>query len=119
MPRPRRRGVADRRRTHRTRLEIPVDYSTVDSFFEEFSANINEGGMFIETESPAEPDTVVQMSFRLPGTADPLKVEGRVAWVSDGTRGRPRGMGIEFHALPPEARDTINRVVRMLRVGAS
>ncbi len=107
---------ADRRQTDRARLEVPVDYSTVDAFFTEFSANINEGGMFVETDTPADPETFVQMSFRLPGADEPVKVEGRVAWVSDGTRGSPRGMGIQFQALTSEVRDTINRVVRGLRV---
>jgi uncharacterized protein (TIGR02266 family) len=106
----------ERRRSERTGLEIPVDYSTVDAFFTEFSSNINEGGLFVETEAPADPGTVVQLSFRLPETRDPLKVEGRVAWVSDGTRGQPRGMGIEFQALSAELRERINQVVRSLRV---
>jgi uncharacterized protein (TIGR02266 family) len=106
----------ERRRSERAGLEIPVDYSTVDAFFAEFSANINEGGLFVETDAPAEPETAVELSFRLPGAKDPVKVEGRVAWVSDGTRGQPRGMGIEFQALSPEVRERINEVVRSLRV---
>jgi uncharacterized protein (TIGR02266 family) len=92
-----------------------VDYSTVDSFFHEFSSNINEGGVFIETDSPAEPETAVQMSVLLPGAAEPVKVAGRVAWVSDGESGSPRGMGIEFQALSQDVRDKINEVVRSLR----
>lgn len=119
MAKSRAKAGSDRRRTRRAPFEIPVDYSTVDSFFAEFSSNINEGGMFIETDRPAEPDTVVQISFRLPGAEEPIKVEGRVAWVSDGTQGSTRGMGIEFRALAPEARERINRVVRSLRVPGS
>jgi uncharacterized protein (TIGR02266 family) len=72
--------------------------------------------MFIETDAPADPDTEVQLSFRLPGGDDPVKIEGRVAWVSDGTLGKPRGMGIQFQALSREVRDRINEVVRSLRV---
>ena len=105
----------DRRHDGRTALEIPVDYSTVDAFFTDFSGNINGGGMFIETESPADPETEVQLSFRLPGREEPVKVEGRVAWVSDGTTGQPQGMGIEFHSLSPEMHVCINAVARSLR----
>ena len=109
------RRVEDRRRAKRAPLEVPVDYSTVDTFFAEFTANMNEGGMFIETDAPGEPDSAVQLSFRLPGRDDPVKVEGRVAWVSDGESGQPQGMGIEFLALTPQVRDQINSVVRKLR----
>ncbi len=105
----------ERRHAGRTTLEIPVDYSTVDAFFTDFSANINGGGMFIETESPADPETEVQLSFRLPGGEEPVKVEGLVAWVSDGSTGQPQGMGIEFHSLSPETHERINAVARSLR----
>jgi uncharacterized protein (TIGR02266 family) len=108
-------GEDERRRAFRLPLKIAVDYSAVDAFFSEFCANINEGGMFVETESPPEPETLVQLQIRLPGLDEPLPVAGRVAWVSEGKEGAPPGMGIEFIGLDPEARRTINAVVRRLR----
>jgi uncharacterized protein (TIGR02266 family) len=119
MSTPPTREPRERRRSQRATLEIPVDYSTVDAFFHEFSANINEGGLFIETDKPAEPETAVQLSFQLPGASEPVKVEGRVAWISDGTRGYPQGMGIQFQTLSSEVRERINDVVRSLRSGGS
>jgi uncharacterized protein (TIGR02266 family) len=111
-----RRGEGgERRRAGRFSLKIPVDYSAVDAFFREFCANINEGGMFVETEAPPEPGTLVQLQISLPGLEEPLPVAGRVAWVSEGKEGAPPGMGIEFVGLDPEARRTINAVVRSLR----
>jgi uncharacterized protein (TIGR02266 family) len=106
---------SDRRRAGRLPLKIPVDYSAVDAFFREFCANINEGGMFVETEAPPETGTLVQLQVRLPGLEEPLPVAGRVAWVSEGKEGAPPGMGVEFVGLDPEARRTINAVVRNLR----
>ncbi len=105
----------ERRRHQRAEVKIPVDYSSVDAFFAEFSHNINEGGMFIEMEHPAALDTPVQLQFRLPGEALPIRVEGRVAWVSEGKGDAPSGVGIEFQNLPDETRQTINRIVRQLR----
>jgi len=105
----------EKRRHERADLKIPVDYSSVDAFFAEFSQNINEGGMFIEMERPVELDTPVQLQFRLPGEDRPVKVQGRVAWVSDGKGEQSRGVGIEFQNLEGETRDTINRIVRQLR----
>ena len=107
-----------KRRHERAELKIPVDYSSVDAFFSEFSNNINEGGMFIEMEQPAAMETAVQLQFRLPGEDRPLRVEGRVAWVSDGKGAAPNGVGIEFQNLTPETRQTINRIVRQLRKGS-
>lgn len=105
----------ERRLHKREDLKIPVDYSAVDAFFSEFTTNINEGGMFIETDAPAPLDSEVQLQFRLPNLDRPVKVSGRVAWVSDGKGESPAGMGIEFQELAPEVRRTINDLVRQLR----
>ena len=105
----------ERRRSGRHDLKIPVDYSAVDAFFSEFTSNINEGGMFVETETPPPLDSIVQLQCRLPDLERPVKLRGRVAWVSDGKSDTPQGMGIEFQDLSDEIRQTINAVVRRLR----
>ena len=105
----------DRRRGDRVELKIPVDYSSVDAFFTEFSANINEGGMFVEVDEPPELGTLVQLQFDLPGRSAAIQVEGRVAWTSDGKDDSSAGVGIEFQNLPSDVRETINKVVRELR----
>jgi len=102
----------DQRRTERTALEIRVDYSTVDALFCDFTRNINEGGLFIETSDPCPVDTMVKLQFRLPGVDDPVRTRGRVVWVD---RGDPTGMGIEFEDLDAAARARINHAVRGLR----
>lgn len=106
---------SERRRDSRVTLKVPVDYSSVDDFFSEFTANINEGGMFVQMEKPPELDTEVHLQFRLPGAEQPILVNGRVAWVRDGEDGDTPGFGVEFHDLPRETREEINRVVRNLR----
>ena len=106
----------ERRRLERTTLKVPVDYSGVDAFFSEFASNINEGGLFIETDHPGEMDEVVQLQIQLPTLEEPIQVDGRIAWISDGKADQPAGMGIEFVGLPSELRLTLDRVVRQLRV---
>ena len=108
-------GSDDRRRHDRVPLKIPVDYTSVDAFFTEFSANINEGGMFVEMDDPPELGTLVQLQFDLPGRLGAVQVEGRIAWMSDGKDDSPAGVGVEFQNLPSNVRETINNVVRDLR----
>jgi uncharacterized protein (TIGR02266 family) len=108
---------SERRRSERLSLKIPVDYSAVDAFFTEFSTNINEGGIFIESESPSAIGSLVQLQFRLPGRDEPLTVSGRVTWLSDGKGEAPEGIGVEFLELTPEIREAINDVVRDLKRG--
>ena len=86
----------ERRRTNRSGLTGRIDYATVDEIFSEFTRDINEGGLFIETEKPHLPGTEVAMQFHLPGSDDVVETVGRVVRVSGGGAGAPPGMGIEF-----------------------
>lgn len=109
-------GVGDeRRRARRAGVTVRIDYATVDEMFSEFTRDINEGGLFIETEKPHQPGTEVAMQFHLPGSDEVLRTVGRVVRVSSGDVGSPPGMGIEFDELTPADRGKIDRIVRALR----
>ncbi len=111
-------AARERRRAGRCALTVRIDYATVDEIFSEFTRDINEGGLFIETEKPHLPGTEVSMQFHLPGTDEVVETVGRVVRVSRGGTGAPPGMGIEFDELNPDDRKRIDRIVRSLRVSA-
>jgi len=108
----------DRRRSQRTNLIVRVDYSTVDELFSEFTRDINEGGLFIETEKPRPTGTEVAMHFNLPGSREVVRTVGRVVRVCSGDTDSPPGMGIEFDELTHEDRQKINALIRALRIGS-
>jgi uncharacterized protein (TIGR02266 family) len=105
----------ERRRSERTELIVRVDYSTVDELFSEFTSDINEGGLFIETDSPRPAGTEVSMRFSLPGREEAVETVGRVVRVVTGDDDGPAGMGVEFEALSHESSRAINELIRSLR----
>ena len=105
----------DRRRFERAELVVRIEYSTVDDLFSEFTRDINEGGVFIETEDPQGIGTTVDLQFYLPGSTDPVKAAGLVVRVGDGSDGGPIGMAVEFENLPTAARERINDLIRSMR----
>ncbi len=109
---------AERRKSDRTDLVVRVDYRTVDELFSEFARNINEGGLFVESDAPPPPGTAVDLQFTLPGSEDPLEIRAHVVRASTGGAGQPRGMGLEFEHLNGAARQRINELVRGLRAGS-
>lgn len=118
----RREAIGDaleRRRATRSPLTVRIDYATVDEIFSEFTRDINEGGLFIETEKPHAPGTEVSMQFHLPGSDEIVETVGRVVRISRGGPGMPPGMGIEFDELTPDDRSKIDRIVRALRAGGA
>ena len=106
---------ADRRRSTRAGLIVRVDYGTIDELFSEFTRDINEGGLFIETEKPRPIGTEVCLQFNLPGSDRTVETNGIVVRIVGGSDDSTPGMGIEFEDLPPEARAHINQVIRTLR----
>ena len=108
--------TVERRLSPRAPVTVRVDYSTIDAMFSEFARNINEGGLFIESETLLALDERVQLQFRLPGIEDPIKASGRVAWVREPGADGPPGMGIEFESLDADARLRIDEIVQALRV---
>lgn len=109
----------ERRNSARVGLVARVNYKTVDDLFSEFARNINEGGLFIETEEPPEIGAAIALEFQIPETDSPIQLQGRVVRISDGLSHEPPGMGVQFEDLDSEARSTINELIRGLRVGAN
>lgn len=104
----------ERRHSPRAGILVRVNYTAVDALFSEFARNVNEGGIFIESEAPQPVGTTVELEFKLPGMDGPLEVIGRVVRVDhDGPDGS--GMGIEFENLDRNCRDLIDDVIRKLR----
>ncbi len=88
--------ASDRRSSQRAQLIVRVEYSTVDELFSEFTSDINDGGLFIETDSPQPLGTEVSMRFSLPGQPEAVITTGRVVRVSQVGDEGPAGMGVEF-----------------------
>lgn len=105
----------ERRQTPRAPLVVRIAYSTIDALFSEFTRNVNEGGLFIETENPPPTDTRVSLQFKLPGSDVPIQARGRVAWVQSAGDDEPAGMGVEFESLGSDARARIDEIVRGLK----
>jgi len=103
------------RRSPRAPLVVRIAYSTVDALFSEFTRNVNEGGLFIETDSPPPTDTRVALQFKLPGSDLPIQTRGRVTRIQQPGGDGPAGMGVEFENLGQDARALIDELVRGLK----
>ena len=108
-------AAGERRTSARAELVVRVSYSSVDEIFSEFARNINEGGIFIETETPHPVGSEVSIHFMLPGCDRPIAAISRVAWTSPGGPNEAAGMGLRFEQLDPETRRRIDELVRNLR----
>lgn len=109
------RAAVERRRSERAPVVVRIEYSTVDALFSDFTRNINEGGIFVETDEPIPLDEKVELKLRLPGSSETVHTCGRVVRVEPTTATQAGGIAIEFEDLDANARETINAAVRRLR----
>ena len=109
------RAAVERRRSTRAPVTVRIEYSTVDALFSDFTRNINEGGIFVETDEAIPLEEKVELKLRLPGSPEVVHARGRVVRVEAATETSAAGIAIEFDQLDADARDAINRAVRKLR----
>ena len=107
-------AAVERRRTDRAPVVVRIEYSTVDALFSDFTRNINEGGIFVETEEPIPLDEKVDLKLRLPVSNELVHVQGRVVRVEQATATSAAGIAVEFGQLDARARELINAAVRRL-----
>jgi len=108
----------ERRSSPRADIVVRVNYQNVDSLFSEFARNINDGGIFVETDSPQPIGTSVELEFKLPGADRPIQVVGNVVRAVSADqveRDGIAGMAIEFENLDSEDRQQINEIIQKLR----
>lgn len=110
---------SDRRRDGRAPIELRVEYKRLNTFFADYTRNISKGGSFIATDRPLDVGTRFVFALTLPGLADPLRLRGRVMWVTssaEATAENPAGMGIEFQFSSAEERRKLESIVEGLVV---
>ena len=88
----------NRRTTARRPLEMPIAMRAGDAVAGAVTVNVGRGGLAIRTMQPIAVATVVDLTFRLPGTVEDVHVSGRVAWAD-----RTLMVGVQFEALPDNA----------------
>ena len=109
------RAAVERRRSQRAPVTVRIEYATVDALFSDFTRDINEGGIFVETDEAVPLEEKVELKLRLPGSSEVVHARGRVVRVELAGPGSAAGIAIEFDQLDRDARDMINRAVRSLR----
>ncbi|MCP4600628.1 MAG: hypothetical protein GY847_08875 [Proteobacteria bacterium] len=91
-----------------------LNLNTDHQFYNGFSENIEEGGIFVATFDPKPMDAKVIVNFKLPG-GRPVTARGRVHFVREFNPLTPDmapGMGVKFTDLMPGDKDAIEEYVK-------
>jgi len=95
----------------RVKMQASVDFTSDNNFFNGFSANISDGGLFVATVNILPLGTEVDLAFSLP-SGERIEAKGVVRWVREVNDKLPDafpGMGVSFSALQPDAQSAIDQ----------
>jgi uncharacterized protein (TIGR02266 family) len=104
---------AAKRAAKRVRMQATVDLSSDDNFFNGFSSNISDGGLFVATVNLVPIGTEVDLHFSLP-SGEKVEARGVVRWVrevNDQVHDAFPGLGVQFTRLEGQAQQAVTRFV--------
>jgi len=104
----------ERRSQPRVFVDIEVTSQTAKALLTNPALNISTGGVCITANRPIKDGTWIGLRFSIPGSEDPIRAEGKVAWCQrKGDSGRWM-VGIRFTKLKDADRERIESFVRAL-----
>jgi type IV pilus assembly protein PilZ len=99
------------RASDRIATNIEIKFREKGSFIRSYMLNVNNGGLFLRTNTPLHIDSEVTMLVQLPDDQETMTIEGRVVWANPRSKVFPAGMGIQFTDMLLEHREKIKMYV--------
>jgi len=100
---------------NRIPIQLLVDYKCDGHFLFDFCRDLGSGGVFIETKSPQNHGTTLDLTFTIPDSKETLTTTGTVIWVQAPVKGRADlvpGMGVQFEKFGNDQRTILEDFVR-------
>lgn len=114
------KSIDELRISKRIPAEFKVDFKKEGNFLFENATNISEHGIFVETTTPMELGTIVDLKFVLPESDSEIQAHAEVMWINPVKEGQNEsyhpGMGLKFVKLSDLDRQTILAIVKKLAV---
>jgi uncharacterized protein (TIGR02266 family) len=104
----------DRRLEKRHNVVVNVNYSHGDTYLYSKSSNLSEMGIFLVSDTPLDPGSIIELHFDTPMGTAAVKVTGEVVWIDPGSATAPGGMGIRFINLNEETTARIRTIIRTI-----
>jgi uncharacterized protein (TIGR02266 family) len=105
----------NQRITKRSDMLLKVEYSSTSKFFDDYTENISDGGVFIATTLPFETGQLVDFSISFPGLLDPIQLRGEVRWQRPQQEDLPSGIGIRFLIEQSPHQDSLRRLLTRIQ----
>jgi len=108
----------EKRRVPRTLIKIKIDYESEGAYLYNYSRDLSEGGIFIQTSNPLKIGDRLTLNFILPEVLEKIEATGEVTWINPpGAEDLLPGMGVRFMELPEDKCRSILDVINKIEGG--
>jgi uncharacterized protein (TIGR02266 family) len=101
--------MTERRQGSRVPVQIWVEEATERELYFQRSANLSNGGIYLENTIPRPVGSHVSLRFSLPGEVEQFQVRAEVVGAVAGEE--EMGMGLKFLDLPPSDAERLSSYV--------
>ena len=94
---------------------VELEFASFRRFQEEYLRYLSTDGLFVASDDPLPPSTVIRFRVRLPEDVILIEGTGVVVWTlaqAGDEAGPPPGMAVRFVALGRQSKDLIEKLVR-------
>jgi uncharacterized protein (TIGR02266 family) len=95
-------------------LIVRYKSATVDEFIEQHAIDVSRGGVFVKSDAPSGPGTLLKFELRIADDKPIVVGVGRVVWKRDASASdseRPAGMGVKFIKIDDASRTLIEELI--------
>ena len=105
----RERFMDERRSAPRKHFLTMITYATLDRAYNDFTRDISEGGVFIETHMPFSIGQSLSMTFPVPNLHRHLKLSGEIVRLDE------NGVGVQFKLTTKQQEEVVATLMQLIR----
>lgn len=103
----------DERKEERFTATLEIAYNSYTEFITEYTKDVSNGGMLINTKRQHEINDIVDVSLDVPGLDSPIKIKGEVVRIKiHNVRDEDAGIGVKFIDIDPESRKALIEFIK-------
>lgn len=115
-------STTSERLDHRVPIQLLVDYKSDGHYLFDFCRDLGSGGVFIETGTPLNAGSEIDLTFTIPDSKETLRTKAKVIWSQSPVHGRNDinvGMGVQFTQFNETQRRKLDEFVTRYAQGSA
>jgi type IV pilus assembly protein PilZ len=100
----------------RCEKNLTVTYKSFNTFINEYTKNVSQGGMYIKTQTPFEIGSAIELFLHIPEINDPIRISAEVVHANPSEDNeKDTGIGVKFIEVEESSRQLLITYIKSLQ----